>query len=71
MVLRDGLRAGIVKHKYGEAIQQMESALALYKGYFLAGIFVRNSRDLETWLVRERERLSMRWYRFVCTVQFR
>jgi WD40 repeat protein/DNA-binding SARP family transcriptional activator len=37
--------------------QRLEQAVALYRGEFLAGFYVRGSEGFETWTIRERERL--------------
>lgn len=40
-----------------EAVAQLKQALALYRGDFLAGFYVRDGRDFEEWALVERERL--------------
>ncbi len=40
-----------------EAAQQLEQALGLYQGDFLAGFYLRDSQGFEDWMIQERERL--------------
>ncbi len=41
-------------------VSQLEQALALFRGEFLAGFTVRSSKGFEDWMLRERERLNSR-----------
>ncbi|MGD2158178.1 MAG: BTAD domain-containing putative transcriptional regulator, partial [Anaerolineales bacterium] len=41
-----------------EAVEQIEAAVARYKGEFLHGFFLREARDFDEWVTVERERLQ-------------
>jgi WD40 repeat protein/DNA-binding SARP family transcriptional activator len=43
-----------------EAAAQLAQALALYRGDFLLGFYLRDSQSFEEWLVTERERLRLK-----------
>ncbi|MCL4299102.1 MAG: NACHT domain-containing protein, partial [Anaerolineae bacterium] len=43
-----------------EGAAQLAQALALYRGDFLLGFYLRDSQGFEEWLVRERERLRLK-----------
>ncbi len=46
--------------KRADAEEQFAKAIGLYRGDFLEGVHVRESRGLEDWMLLERERLRLR-----------